>query len=104
MRMQMSGHHVEVTPSLRSYLEKKIGRVARRFDHLIDIRCILSVDKLRHKAESTVQLSGSRLHAEAVAEDMYAAIDALSDKIAGQVRRHKERARDHHAAEGRRHG
>jgi putative sigma-54 modulation protein len=97
MRVHLSGHHVDVTPALRTYVDRKLGRVLRRFERLIDVHCILTVEKLRHKAESTVRLGGSTIHAAAVDEDMYAAIDALTDKLEEQVRRHKERVRDHRA-------
>jgi len=103
MRVNLSGHHVDLTPALRTYVEKKLGRVLRRFDRLIDVQCILTVEKLRHQAESTVRLGGSTVHAAAVDADMYAAIDALADKLDEQVRRHKERVHDHRAAEVRRH-
>ena len=58
---------------------------------------ILTVDKLRHKAEATLHTRGADLHAEAIQENMYAAIDTLIDKLDGQTRKHKEKARDHHA-------
>jgi len=97
MRVHLSGHHVDVTPALRGYVEKKLSRVTRRFDHLIDVHCILTVEKLRHKAESTVFVRGSTIYADAVEGDMYAAIDALVDKLDRRVRKHKERVRDHRA-------
>ncbi len=93
MRVHLSGHHVEVTPALRRYVDRKLGRIVKRFDRLIDVHCVLTVEKLRHRAESTVRLSGSTLHAAATEDDMYAAIDALFDKLEEQVRRHKEKAR-----------
>jgi putative sigma-54 modulation protein len=103
MRVHLSGHHVEVTPALRTYADKKLGRILKRFDRLIDVHCILTVEKLRHKAEATVKLSGSTIHAAAVEEDMYAAIDSLADKLEEQVRRNKEKVRDHRAVEVQRH-
>ena len=104
MRVNLSGHHVDVTPALRAYVEKKLSRVARRFDHLIEVQCILSVEKLRHKAESTVFVRGSTIYADAVDDDMYAAIDALTDKLHRRVRKHKERVRDHRALDAQKHG
>lgn len=103
MRVHLSGHHVEVTPALRGYVDRKLGRMLKRFDHLIDVHCILTVEKLRHKAESTVKLRGATVHAAAIEDDMYVAIDALADKLEEQVRRHKEKARDHRALEVHRH-
>jgi putative sigma-54 modulation protein len=104
MQLQLSGHHVEITPALRSYVEKKLGRIVERFERLIDVQCILSVEKLRHKAESTVRVSGRTIHADAVDEDMYAAIDSMADKLQRRVRKQKERARDHHAPEAQKRG
>jgi putative sigma-54 modulation protein len=104
MQLQLSGHHVDLTPPLRTYVEKKIGRIVQRFDRLLDVQCILSVEKLRHKAEATVRLQGATIHADAVDEDMYAAIDAMADRLQRRVRKHKERARDHHAPEAQKHG
>lgn len=104
MRVNLSGHHVDVTPALRRYTERKLSRILRSFDRVIDVQCILTVDKLRHRAESTVSVRGPDIHASAEADDMYAAIDALADKLVRRVRKHKERLRDHHAIEVRRRG
>jgi putative sigma-54 modulation protein len=104
MRVNTSGHHVDVTPALRTYVERKLGRILRHFDRVIDFQCTLTVDKLHHRAESMVHVRGPTIHASAVADDMYAAIDALADKLSRRVRRHKERLRDHHAPEAQKHG
>ena len=97
MQYSVTGHHVDVSPALRDYVGQKLERLERHFDHLTDIHCILTVEKLRHKAEATVHLSGGTLHASAVQDDMYAAIDGLIDKLDRQVRKHKEKLTDHHA-------
>jgi putative sigma-54 modulation protein len=99
MQINLTGHHVEITPSLRDYLKEKLDRIGRHFEHATDIRCILTVEKLEHKAEATLNVSGSALHAHSVEEDMYAAIDSLTDKLNRQVRKHKEKQTDHHARE-----
>jgi putative sigma-54 modulation protein len=99
MQLSISGHHVEVTPALRGYVEKKLERIARHFDQLIDVHCVLTVEKLRQKAEATLHVSGGSIHADATDADMYAAIDALSDKLDRRVKKHKEKRRDHRAAE-----
>lgn len=96
MNLIIHGHHVEVTPALRSYVESKLERVRRHFDHVIEADVLLSVqDKLRQKAEITLRVRGSALHAEAIDEDMYAAIDCLIDKLDRQVLRHKDRVKNH---------
>jgi putative sigma-54 modulation protein len=105
MRVHLSGHHVEITPALRSYVERKLERLTRRVDRdPVDVHCVLTVEKLRHKAEATFMVEGQAVHADAIREDMYAAIDALSDKFVRRVRKLKERVRDHHAPEAQKHG
>ena len=99
MQLDLSGHHVKVTWSMRSYVLKKFERIARHFDQVIDVHCVLTVEKHRHKAEATVQLRGSKLYADATMNDMYAAIDALADKLDRCVKKHKEKMSDHHAGE-----
>jgi putative sigma-54 modulation protein len=99
MQLDVTGHHVDVTPALKNYVETKLGRMERHFDHVTDVHCILTVEKLRHKAEATVLVSGSRLYADATEENMYAAIDMLIDKLDRQVKKYKEKLGDHHARE-----
>jgi putative sigma-54 modulation protein len=101
MHLSVTGHHVEVTPPLRAYVEKKLERIVRHFDQVIDVRCILTVEKLAQKAEATLHISGIAIHADAMHEDMYAAIDALADKLDRLVKKHKEKRVDHRAVEGR---
>jgi putative sigma-54 modulation protein len=102
MQISITGHHTDVTESMRAYVHKKMDRVVRHFDHLIDVHFVLSVEKLRQKAEATLKIPGGDIHADAVAEDMYAAIDALVDKLDRLVKKRKEKDADHHAEEGRR--
>lgn len=99
MQLTLTGHHVEVTPALRTYVEKKLDRIVRHFDNVIDVHCVLTVQKLQHKAEATLAVSGAKIHADAVEGDMYAAIDLLADKLDRRVKKHKEKLSDHHAAE-----
>ena len=97
MQLNISGHHIEITPPLRKYLGEKLARIQRHFDSVTDIHCVLTVEKLEHRAEATINVSGNSLHAHSVEEDMYAAIDSLADKLDRQVRKHKEKITDHHA-------
>ena len=101
MQLSLSGHHVDVTPPLRAYVEKKLERISRHFDHVIAVTCILTVEKLLQRAEATLNVRGSSIHAIATDSDMYAAIDALIDKLDRCVIKHKEKRADHHAAEAR---
>jgi putative sigma-54 modulation protein len=94
MNLNVSGHHLEVTPALRTYVHSKLERVARHFDNVIDAHVILTVDKLRQKAEVTLHVSGKDLHCECEEQDLYAAIDLLADKLDRQVLRYKDKRYD----------
>ncbi len=95
MQVSLSGHHVEITESMRNYVNEKIGKLDRHFDQALDIHIVLTVEKLRHKAEATLHVSGGKLHADDVREDMYAAIDGLVDKLDRQGKKHKEKLKNH---------
>ncbi|MCK5325331.1 MAG: ribosome-associated translation inhibitor RaiA [Woeseiaceae bacterium] len=97
MQLSVSGHHVEITDSMRGYVASKIERLERHFDIVSDVHCILTVEKLRHKAEAKVNVNGDTIYADNTEEDMYAAIDGLVDKLDRRVRKHKEKLVDHHA-------
>jgi putative sigma-54 modulation protein len=95
MNLQLTGHHVDITPAIREYVTAKLNRINRHFDHVIDVTVVLTVDKLRHKVEATLHVRGKDLHAECIDTDMYAAIDGLADKLDRQVLKYKEQIKDH---------
>ena len=99
MNLSVSGHHLEVTPSLRSYVASKLERVTRHFDHVIDAHVILTVEKLRQKAEVTLHVRGKDLHCESEETDLYAAIELLADKLDRQVLRYKDKLYDKRGSE-----
>jgi len=99
MNLQISGHHIEVTPALHEYVTSKLERVTRHFDNVTSVNVILSVAKLKQKAEVTVHLRGKDVYVEAEDEDLYASIDALADKLDRQVQKYKQKAQDHHRGE-----
>ena len=96
MNLQVSGHHLEITPALHAYVTGKLERITRHFDNVIDVSVILSVDKLNQKAEVTVHLAGKDVYVESVDEDLYAAVDGLVDKLERQVQKYKQKLQDHH--------
>jgi len=100
MNLTISGHHLEVTPAIREYVQNKLERVKRHFDHVIDIAVILTVDNLtekdkRQKAEINLRLSGKTVYVESLSHDLYAAIDCLVDKLDRQVMKYKDKVQDH---------
>mgnify|MGYP003334680054 FL=1 len=101
MNLKISGHHLELTPSLREYVQNKLERIKRHFDNVIDVTVILAVDDntekdKRQRAEINLHMRGKDLHVESEAQDMYSAIDILMDKLDRQVLKHKDRIQDHH--------
>jgi len=96
MQINITGHHVEVTPALRAYTTEKLQKLGRHFDQVNSINVILNVEKLQQQAEATVNAAGRTIFATETAADMYASIDGLVDKLDRQVRRHKDRITDHH--------
>jgi|ERR1035437_9149753 putative sigma-54 modulation protein len=100
MNLTISGHHLELTPAIREYVQGKLERIKRHFDHVIDIAVILTVDKLpekqkRQKAEINLRVRGKDIHVESIAHDLYAAIDILIDKLDRQVIKYKTKLQDH---------
>jgi putative sigma-54 modulation protein len=91
MQINLTGHHLEVTQALRDYVHDKLERIERHFENVTSVHVILSVEKLRRKAEATIHVAGNDIFADAVDGDMYAAIDALTDKIDRQIKKHKEK-------------
>lgn len=99
MQLEITGHHLEVTDSMSAYIREKSDRLKRHFDKVMNIHFILEVEKQRHKAEATLHVSGNHIFADAHADDMYAAIDSLVDKLDRQIVKHKEKLKNHHRQE-----
>ena len=95
MNLHITGHHVQLTPAIRDYVSSKMERVNKHFDHVIDANVILSVAKLQQKVEATLHVRGRDIFCESTDEDMYAAIDALIDKLDRTIIKHKEKNLGH---------
>jgi putative sigma-54 modulation protein len=91
MNLNLSGHHLEITPAIREHVLSKLGKVTRHFDNVIDVNVILSVEKLKQKAEANVHLSGKTIFVECEDANLYVAIDELAEKLDRQVLKHKEK-------------
>ncbi|MBU0751655.1 MAG: ribosome-associated translation inhibitor RaiA [Gammaproteobacteria bacterium] len=95
MNINITGHHIEVTPAIHDYVVNKLDRVIRHFDHVTSVHVILSVEKLKQKAEVILHVRGKDITASAEGADLYASIDAMEDKLDRQVLKHKEKSSDH---------
>jgi putative sigma-54 modulation protein len=91
MNLNLSGHHLEITPAIREHVVSKLGKVKKHFDNVIDVSVILSVDKLVQKAEATMHISGKTIFVECEDANLYTAIDTLIEKLDRQVLKHKEK-------------
>ncbi len=99
MKLTISGHHIEVTEALKSYVTAKLDKITSHFDDVVDTKVTLSVEKHKEKdgrqAECTLHVKGADLFAESSNVDLYVAIDDMAAKLERQVMRHKEKIQDH---------
>lgn len=95
MNLNLSGHHVTITPSIRGHVNSKLERIARHFDHVINVNVILSVEKLRQKAEATVHVRGKEIFVENEDQDLYTAIDMMAEKLDRSILKYKDKLRAH---------
>ena len=100
MQINLTGHHLDITESLRNYVLEKFERIERHFDHINNVHVILQVDKVRQIAEAKMNVNGGEIFANSESEDMYASIDTLIDKLDRQVIKFKEKTFDHHQLDG----
>ncbi len=95
MNITITGRHLDVTDALREYTIEKVERISGHYDKINKVNVTLSVEKHHQKAEATLHVTGNDIHADAVCDDMYAAIDEMTDKLDRQVRHYKRKLKDH---------
>ena len=91
MNLNLTGRHLEITPAMRQHVADKIAKLKSHFDGVMDVAVVLSVDKLRQKAEGSVHLSGKDVFVDAEDDNMYVAIDNMVEKLDRQILKHKEK-------------
>lgn len=94
MQVNISGQHVEVTEALHDYVASKLEKLERHYDQIGNVQVTLSVEKNRQKAEASLNIKGAQLHADTAHDDLYAAIDIITDKLDRQLLKHKEKTVD----------
>lgn len=97
MQINITGHHMDVTPPLRDFTTKKFDKLQRHFDRIISIDVTFEVEKLLKIAKATIFMSGAKLYADSKSDDMYSAIDTLVDKLDRQIKEHKDKLKEHKA-------
>ena len=101
MQLSITGHHLDITQPLKDYVTEKLQKLERHYDHITNAHVVLSVEKLRQRAEATIHISGAEIFAESDCDDLYAAIDKLTDRLDRQILKHKEKLVDRHHQRGR---
>ena len=101
MQFQLSGQKIDVTQALRDHAQSKLDRLTRLDDRIVSLNVVLSVDKLQQRADGTLNVAGTSLHATAAKSDMYVSIDQMFDTLLTQLRRYREKLCDKHQREGR---
>ncbi|MBD1553329.1 ribosome hibernation-promoting factor, HPF/YfiA family [Pseudomonas typographi] len=91
MQVNISGHQLDVTDAMREYIGDKLAKLERHFDKITNVQVIMEVEKLKQKIEATLRVPGGEVVANAEHDDMYAAIDLLTDKLDRQLLKHKEK-------------
>jgi putative sigma-54 modulation protein len=100
MNLLLTGQHVDISPAIRTHVENKLDRVIRHFDQILEIEVILGVEQpsekdKRQRAEVNLRVKGKVFHLDHYAEDLYAAIDGLIDRLDRQVLKYKGKVQDH---------
>ena len=96
MRIHITARHIKLTKAINDYVEEKVGRAERYFDHITWAQVVLGVEKKAHTCEIVVHASRQTFRAIARGADLYAAVDLGSDRIDAQLRKFKEKLRGHH--------
>ncbi|MRR55395.1 MAG: ribosome-associated translation inhibitor RaiA [Deltaproteobacteria bacterium] len=95
MQITTTFRHMESSEPLKAYAQEKLDKVQKYIDEPIVAQVFLTVEKIRHIAEITITARGITIKASEETNDMYAALDAVTDKIERQLRRYKERIKAH---------
>jgi putative sigma-54 modulation protein len=100
MKINLTGHHIDITDPIKEYVIEKMRKLTRHFDHVTNAHVILTIENNDQKAEATVHASGTDLFAQHIGENMYASIDGLVDKLDRQILKHKEKMSNHNKKSG----
>jgi putative sigma-54 modulation protein len=99
MHVSVTFRHLDSSDPLKEYASDKTERLAKYLLEPVEVHWVLSVEKIRHTAAATVTANGLRIKAQEETTDLYSAIDSVLDKLENQVRKHKEKLKDHHRQE-----
>ncbi len=101
MHFTIDGRNVEITDAIQDYVEKRLMKLKKYFPRAVDVHVVLFTQKFNQGVEVTINASGLAIHGEEISEDLYASIDKVVDKLGVQLRKHKEKLKEHHKKEPR---
>ena len=99
MNIIVTGRHIDITPALKAYAEKKIMRVNRYLSNISEALVTITVEKYRHKVEVLLKVNGVLIQAEAITGEVYASIDEVVEKLERQIKKYKEKLISHRKSE-----
>ncbi|MCG8635183.1 MAG: ribosome-associated translation inhibitor RaiA [Desulfobacterales bacterium] len=100
MQISINFRNINSSESLKSHIHEKFDRLDKMLDAPAETHIVLSVEKLRNIAEINLTSDKIKIHAKEEAENnMYSAIDTLSDKVKIQIRKFKDKQRRHLAGD-----
>jgi putative sigma-54 modulation protein len=99
MRIRVTCRHCELEPGLKEHVDEKVEHLARYFDRVDEAHVVFDSEGHRCIADVTVHASRAVISSEQTADDMRSAFDRAMEKVERQVRRHKERIRNHKGVE-----
>ena len=96
MRLELRGHHVDITPALRRLVSAKVGKIEQLLnDGAVSVKAILTVEKHRHRANITLHARGERfLHGEAETDKWETSVSGAVEQIAQQAKKVKNKRQD----------
>ncbi len=95
MHVTVTFRHIESSDALRKYAVEKTERLAKYLIEPAEVHWVLTVEKIRHIADATITANGVVVKAQEATEDLYSAIDLTLDKLEKQVKKYKEKLKDH---------
>ncbi len=95
MQVNVTFRHMESSETLKEYAVEKIDKIKKYLAEPIEVHYVLAVEKFRHIADVTINANGITIKGEESTQDMYSAIDLVNSKIERQVKKYKERLKDH---------
>lgn len=95
MQISVTFRNVDPSDHLRRYAENRLARFKKYLEEPVEIHLVLSIQKFRHTADVTVAANGMKIKAQEETGDLYSAIDMVVDKLEKQIKRHKEKLKEH---------